>query len=146
MAKVANEVWDDLVTPVDEANQNKMLAGDTDGIYACFGYHIYYDGAAWQVSTTEGATESAGDVVVTWVGAGNYLEVDTSGINNPFSGGVPIAVVSASMDNDANYEVKAAGWTTNAARVSFYNIDTGAVITTEASTMDFNILLFGRIA
>jgi hypothetical protein len=56
----------------------------------------------------------------------------------------PVVVVSPAK-SDANYYVKANASAATTIVASFYNIDTGAVITTESTTMDFEMILFGEI-
>ena len=78
---------------------------------------------------------ASGDLA--WDGTNKELEITLSGYDNP-----PV-VLATPVAVDSAYAVKAHASSATKAVVRFYNIDTGAKITTEDANMDCNVLVIG---
>jgi hypothetical protein len=139
----STKIWNS--TSFTDANANKMVSSKHDaGGTQMMAWRIRYNGAAWECVAGHGNTESISGVSFGW--ASNILTITLaldSSYGTDYSAS-PVVVVSPAK-SDANYYVKANASSATTIVASFYNIDTGAVITTESTTMDFEMILFGEI-
>jgi homogentisate 1,2-dioxygenase len=94
-----------------------------------------YTGSAWEVVSTSDAAGLASGAL-SW--ASSALNIALSGFVNP-----PVVLATPAADDDTNYSVKCYCSTNALALVKFYNVDTGALVTTQAVSMDFNLLVIG---
>lgn len=139
------KIFDDAVTPLEEAELNKMLAADgVVGPYACWGLTIRYTGAAWEAFANAGATDQIANVVLTWNAGNNRLEIDTSSCDNPFATSLPVPIVTPEFTNIAHPIIRVHQNNTNETHVYFYNIS-DSIRTSESNQMYFNIIWFGKI-
>lgn len=141
----------DASTGVAEAIANKFIFGDgyTSGIYAVLAYRINYDGAAWQVSTSIGSKQSAGDITAVWDGTDNKLTVSLAGLDNQFTG-LPSVVVSATAGathaSNLRFQPQASVTAVDTIVVRFYDpASASAYQTTESTKMAFHMFLLGQI-
>lgn len=142
-------VWTDSTTALGAAALNKMLAGDTytNGAYAVLAYRIYYNGS-WNVDTSYGTKVSASDVSVAWNAGDNRLDIDLSGLDNPFNGTPAVVVSSEAPSAHAtgpyfNVYAKATG--PDDILVRFRDGAGASFETSESSSMVFNIIIIGSI-
>jgi hypothetical protein len=70
-------------TPLIASNLNLPSLGDGIGASSTIGFRVYYTGAAWAFSTTEGhTTQASANLSAAW--NTNLLEIDVSTITKPF--------------------------------------------------------------
>lgn len=125
----------------DNANAakfNQTLAVGA-GVTAMFVWcaRVKYNGSSWEVDSSHssaGITTGA----LAWDGTDDELEITLTNFAS-----YPV-VVATPVAADTNYEVKAHATSATQAVVRFYDIDTGAKITTEATTMDVNVVIIGN--
>jgi hypothetical protein len=131
------KVITDGTTELNEAALNKFIcAGEANKSQVkCWYGRVRFTGSTWEVVST---SDSAGLTTGALAWASSQLQITLSGWTNP-----PLIVATPVADDDANYTVKAYASSNVLAVVRFYNIDTGALITTQAATMDFNVLILG---
>lgn len=143
-------IWTDSTTGLAAAALNKMMAGDgyTNGAYATLAYRIYYDGASWVVDTSYGTKQSAADVSVAWNAGDNRLDIDLSGLDNPFNG-TPAVIVQAEAPaahaTGPRYNVYARATGPNDILVRFRDGANAAFATSESTSMIFDIFICGSI-
>lgn len=117
-------------------NQTLAVGAGVTGVFMWFA-RIKYNGSSWEVDSNHssaGLTTGA----LSWDGTDNELEITlTDFASRPVVVATPVAA-------NTNLEVKAHAESTTKAVLRFYNIDTGAHITTEATTMDVNVVLVGN--
>ena len=125
----------------DEANAakfNQVLAvgAAVTGMYIWCG-RVKYNGSSWEVDSNHssaGLTTGA----LAWDGGDTELEITlTNFASRP-------VVVATPVTADANYNVKAYAESTTKATLRFYAVADGALITTEATTMDVNVVIIGN--
>ena len=130
-----------LFTDGDSANAakfNQVLAvgaGTTAMFIWCA--RIKYNGSSWEVDanhSSAGLTTGA----LAWDGGDDELEITlTEYASRP-------VVVATPVTADSNLECKAYAESSTKITVRFYNIDDGTLITTEATTMDINLIIVGN--
>lgn len=145
----------DSTTPLNAANLNKLMAGDSDTAYqlAVWGLRIRYTGSAWEASSGYGADGQATNVDLTWNATDDKLIIDFSnpGIDNAFTTRtIPIATAAASgVAGDTNYfyDVKVQSWSSTIVHVQFYDSETDIrlPVGTESANMSFYITFLGKI-
>ena len=130
------KVTTDGTTEFEEAAMNKYIcAGEANKVQVKMWWgRVRYTGAAWEVSSSY---DSAGLTSGALAWSTNQLQMTLSGFSN-----IPI-IVATPEAVDTNLNVKAHCASTTQAVVRFYNIDTGALISTEATTMEFNVIIIG---
>lgn len=134
-------------TPFEEAEMDKLLIADgsTTGVYSCWGLRIRYTGAVWEARAGFGAAAQIANVVLTWDAGNNWIAIDTSACDNPFSTTLALPYTTPDL-GVTTYWTKAQQWSANETHVQFYNRDaTQTVVSTEHADMDFTILWFGRV-
>lgn len=134
---MGDPIFADGTTEVEAAALNQMVAagGGKLGVFMWYG-RLAYNGAAWEVvSTTDSCKITAG--ALAWDSVDDQLEITLTDFSAP-----PL-VLATPVAADANYNVKAHATSAAEAVVRFYNIDTGAKITTEDTNMDVGVLIIG---
>ena len=143
----------DSSTELNAANLNKFLAADgtTGGGggtgHACWGLRIRYTGAAWEAYADYGAESQISNVGLTWDGSNHWLTIDLSGCDNTFEN-YPVVLCTQTSAASVIYNINAYATAASSVRVTFFAYDDAGIadrITTEATSMDFNILFFGQI-
>ncbi len=126
----------DGTTELKEAELNKFVAADDAKVQCKMNWaHVRYNGTAWEVVSGEDKAGIA-SLDLSWDGVGTALDITLSGFSNP-----PIAVVCPASASAVIPKVKAV--LANKLTVEFYDF-TGAEVTTEGTTMDFNVILIGE--
>jgi hypothetical protein len=126
----------DGTTSLNEANMNKALMSDGTKIQVkVYHAHIRYNGASWEVVA---ADDSAGIVTGDLAWSTNHLNITLSGFTNP-----PIAVVSPNSTGTTAALIPAVDVTSNVQMQVYFFDYAGTVDTTQATDMDFTIILMG---
>jgi hypothetical protein len=130
------KICTDGTSAFEEAVMNKYIgAGDANKVQVKVWYgRVRYTGSAWEVSSSY---DSAGLTTGALAWSTNQLQMTLSGFSN-----VPI-IVATPEAADTNLNVKAHGSSSTLAILRFYNIDTGALVSTEATTMEANVIIIG---
>lgn len=135
---MGSPIFVDSTTELNAAALNQLAAvgGGKLGVHIWYG-RLTYNGASWEVvSTTDSAKITTG--ALAWDGTDDQLEITLTDFST-----APVVLATPAADADTNYTVKAHATSSTEAVVRFYNIDTGAKITTEATDMDVNVLIIG---
>ena len=130
-----------IVADGDDCNAAKInqFVGAPGGKLSVFVNYarVHYNGSAWVVdSATDSAAIVSGDLA--WNGTDDQLEITLTDFADP-----PVIVATPTFSADTVYNVKAKCTDATTAVIVFYNIDTGAQITTEATDMDVQVMIMG---
>ncbi len=125
----------------DEANAarfNRTLAigASVTGIFMWFA-RVKYNGSSWEVDSNHssaGITTGA----LAWDGAADELEITLTDFSTR-----PVVVVTPVAAN-TNLNVKGYAESTTKAIIRFYAVADGSHVTTEATTMDVNVVIIGK--
>jgi hypothetical protein len=130
------KVVTDGTTEFEEAAINKFIAaGEANKVQVKVWYgRVRYTGSAWEVSSS---FDSAGLTTGALAWSTNQLQMTLSGFSN-----VPI-ILATPEAVDTNLNVKAHCSSSTLAVVRFYAVADGALVSTQATTMEFNVLLIG---
>lgn len=130
-----------LFTDGDEANAarfNRTVAvgASVSGIFIWFA-RVKYNGSSWVVDSNHssaGITTGA----LAWDGGSDELEITLTDFSSrPVVTATPVAA-------NTNLNVKAYAESTTKAIIRFYAIADGSHVTSEATTMDVNIMIIGK--
>lgn len=140
------KTFTDSSTTLAEANFNKLITADgtvgsSSAGFSCWGSRIQYTGAAWTPVTGYGSSEKYDDLVLTWVT--NHIQIDIPADFNATWLPVPMAGQTAGMTS--KYMALASQASATRTNVYFYDMD-GTLVTTEDTSMDFNIIWWGEKA
>jgi hypothetical protein len=117
-------------------NQTLAVGAAVTGMYLWCA-RVKYNGSSWEVDanhSSAGLTTGA----LAWDGGDDELEITlTDFASRP-------VVVATPVTADTGLECKAYAESTTKATIRFYNIDTGVLVTTEATTMDVNVMIVGN--
>ena len=130
-----------LFTDGDEANAARFnrtvaVAASVTGIFVWFA-RVKWNGSAFVVDSNH---SSAGITTgsLAWDGAADELEITLTDFSSrPVVTATPVAA-------NTNLNVKAYAESTTKAIVRFYAVADGSHVTTEATTMDVNIMIMGK--
>lgn len=142
------KIFTNTSTTLAEANLNKLCAGDgTVGShstgYGIWGLRIRYTGAAWEAYADFGAENQIALATYTW--DTTHLDIGLAATSNPFNAATfPIAVVSQTAGVANEYWVGAVATADDNIQVNFADM-AGTAVTTEDTSMDFQILIFGEL-
>lgn len=130
-----------LFTDGDEANAARFnrtvaVAASVTGIFVWFA-RVKWNGSAFVVDSNH---SSAGITTgsLAWDGAADELEITLTDFSSR-----PV-VVATPVAANTNLNVKAYAESTTKAIVRFYAVADGSHVTTEATTMDVNIMIMGK--
>lgn len=141
MAKRDNDVGSALFADGDEANAAKFnrtlaVAASVTGIFVWFA-RIKYNGSSWEVDSNHssaGITTGA----LAWDGTDDELEITLTDFSSR-----PV-VIATPVTANTNLNVKAYAESTTKATIRFYAVADGSHVTTEATTMDVNVMIIGK--
>lgn len=124
------------VAQASRFNQQLAMGAAVQGMYAWCG-RVKYNGTSWEV---DGAYSSAGITTgaLAWNATSEQLEITLSDFASR-----PIVTATPVVGDDM-LPCKANADLNTLAFVQFYDKDTGAPVTAEAVTMDFNIIIMGN--
>jgi hypothetical protein len=123
-------------TAFEAAAMNKFIAaGNADKIQVKLWYgRVRYTGSAWEVSSSY---DSAGLTTGALAWSTNQLQITLANFTN-----VP-CILATPEAVDSNLNVKAHCSSNTLAVVRFYAVADGALVSTQATTMEVNVLIIG---
>lgn len=142
------KIFTNTSTTLAEANLNKLCAGDgTVGShstgYGVWGLRIRYTGAAWEAFADTGAENQIALATYTW--HTTHLDIGLASTSNPFNAAtLPVAVCSQTAGTTNAYFICAVATADDNIQVNFRDA-AGTAVTTEDTSMDFQILIFGEL-
>lgn len=143
----------DGTTAASAATVNKFMYGDgtQDGI-VCLAFRIYYDGADWQVSAAgtgfNANIRNALEAGLTWH-ASDYLVVDLSSMDAyvvPFASTPVVVCGTVAVSSNRNMVADAVPIDSDTIRIFWYDQTAATQETTESTSMDCSIILYGTTA
>ena len=125
---------------------NRTMVVGTDAVPASGSHTWYgrirYNGSTWEVSTSNGSAGVA-TAMLSWDATDDELDIDfTTSIH---FASAPI-IVGTPLNLDSAYNVKTSVSESSGeftGHIAFFNISTGARITTESTDMDVNVIITG---
>jgi hypothetical protein len=117
-------------------NQTLAVGAGAVGVFMWFG-RVKYNGSTWEV---DAAHSSAGLTTgaLAWDGTDDELEITlTDFVSYPVVTATPVGA-------NTNLNVKAHAESATKAVLRFYAVADGAHVTTEATTMDVNVIIMGN--
>jgi hypothetical protein len=136
-------------TDVSAANALKFVWGDGTGTLTLVGYRIFYNGAAWTVSTSIGCPDSDHLVSVAWNGTTDALDVDLSSLVYAPTNW-PCVIVSPHMRGGspatASWIPQAAAASVNSFSIKWFQITASVLthVTTVDQFMDCDCLILAK--